>query len=192
MNKAVFLDRDGVINRKAAEGSYIVSWPEFEILPGVIEAIRILNQAAYKVIVVTNQRAVARSKITLTELEEIHRKLIAELASSGAVIDRIYFCPHDLENKCECRKPEPGMLLRAMEELEIDPQRSWMIGDRPVDIEAGRRAGCRTVLVNAGGNGTGGTHGADIIEDDILPEALYQAVKTILGAQTAVPVSSSL
>lgn len=192
MNKAVFLDRDGVINRKAAEGSYIVSWPEFEILPGVIEAIRILNQAAYKVIVVTNQRAVARSKITLTELEEIHRKLIAELARSGAVIDRIYFCPHDLENKCECRKPEPGMLLRAVEELEIDPQRSWMIGDRPADIEAGRRAGCRTALVNAGGNGTGGTHGADIIEADILAEDLYHAVKRILGAQTAVPVSASL
>jgi D-glycero-D-manno-heptose 1,7-bisphosphate phosphatase len=187
MNKAVFLDRDGVINRKAPEGGYIVRWLEFEILPGVVEAIRILNQAAYRVIVVTNQRAVAKNKITLTELEEIHRKLIAEVAQSGAVIDRVYFCPHNLENKCGCRKPEPGMLLRALEELEIDPQQSWMIGDGAVDIEAGRRAGCRTALVRAAWNGTGGTHGADILAED-----LYQAVEIILRTETAVPVSAGL
>jgi histidinol-phosphate phosphatase family protein len=187
MNKAVFLDRDGVINRKAPEGDYIVRWQEFEILPGVVEAIRILNQAAYRVIVVTNQRAVAKNKITLTELEEIHRKLIAEVGQSGAVIDRIYFCPHDLESKCGCRKPEPGMLLRALEEFEIDPQQSWMIGDSAVDIEAGRRAGCRTALIKAGWDGTGGTHGTDILAED-----LYQAVKIILRAETAVPVSVSL
>ncbi len=185
MNKAVFLDRDGVINRKAPQDDYIVRWQEFEILPGVVEAIRNLNQAGYKVIIVTNQRAVAKNKITITELEEIHRKLIAEVGQSGAVIDRIYFCPHEIENKCECRKPEPGMLLRALEEFQIDLQQSWMIGDSAVDIEAGRRAGCRTALITAGR--TEGTHGADILAED-----LYQAVKKILRAETPVPVSTSL
>jgi D-glycero-D-manno-heptose 1,7-bisphosphate phosphatase len=187
MSKAVFLDRDGVINRKAPGEDYIVDWREFEILPGVVEAIRKLNQAAYRLIVVTNQRAVAKHKITLPELEEIHQKLIAEVARSGAVIDGIYFCPHDLESKCGCRKPEPGMLLRALKEFEIDPRQSWMIGDSTVDIEAGRRAGCRTALIKAGWNEEGGAQGADILAED-----LYQAVEIILKTRTAVPVRVSL
>ena len=187
MNKAVFLDRDGVINRKAPEGDYVVRWDEFEILPGVVEAIRILNQSAYRVIVVTNQRAVAKNKMTLSELEEIHGKLIATVAERGGMIDGIYFCPHDLESNCRCRKPKAGMLLRALEEFEIDPQRSWMVGDSPVDIEAGKRSGCRTALVGAGLNRTDGDMGADILAGD-----LSQAVELILRADVSPPLSTSL
>jgi histidinol-phosphate phosphatase family protein len=181
MNKAVFLDRDGVINRKAPGDGYIVHWREFEILPRVVEAIRKLNQAAYRLIVVTNQRAVAKRQITLGELEDLHQKMIAEVARFGALIDGVYFCPHDIASKCGCRKPEPGMLLRALEEFEIDPRLSWMIGDSTVDIEAGRRAGCRTALIKACWNERGGAEGADILAED-----LYQAVEIILKAKTPV------
>jgi histidinol-phosphate phosphatase family protein len=177
MNKAVFLDRDGVINRKAQQGEYIVRWDDFEILPGVVEAIQILNQSAYRVIIVTNQRAVARNKITLGALEELHGKLVATVAEHGAIIDRIYFCPHDLEIHCDCRKPKPGMLLRALEEFEIDPQKSWMVGDSPVDIEAGKRSGCRTALIGEEFNGADTGAGADILAED-----LRHAVALILNA----------
>src|SRR5205814_4953551 len=129
MNKAVFLDRDGVINRKAPEDDYVVKWDQFHLLPGVIEAIRNLNQAAYRVIVVTNQRAIAKNRITISELESIHRKLMEKLGEHSATIDGIYFCPHDLESECGCRKPKPGMLLRALDDFAIDPQLSWMVGD---------------------------------------------------------------
>jgi D-glycero-D-manno-heptose 1,7-bisphosphate phosphatase len=177
MNKAVFLDRDGVINRKAPEGEYIVRWEDFEILAGVVEAVRALNQSGCRVIVVTNQRAIARKKITLAELEEMHARLIAALAEHGASIDRIYFCPHDIEANCDCRKPKPGMLLRALKDFEIDPRKSWMVGDSAIDIEAGKRAGCRTALIGTSSNATDGGAGADILAGD-----LRQAVALILAA----------
>jgi len=180
MNKAVFLDRDGVINRKAPEGDYVVRWDEFELLPGVAEAIRVLNRAAYQVIVVTNQRAVAKNRIALPELEDLHRKLVAKMAELGGVIDGIYFCPHDLESNCECRKPKPGMLLRALEEFQIDPKLSWMVGDSAVDIQAGRSSGCRTALITTSSSQTDAKFGADMLARD-----LCQAVQMILKADTA-------
>ena|SRR5579862_7007754 len=186
MNKAVFLDRDGVINRKAPEGEYIVRWEGFEILPGVVEAIQSLNQSGCCVIVVTNQRAVARSKITLAELQEMHARLIATLAERGAKIDRVYFCPHDLEANCDCRKPKAGMLLRALKEFEIDPLKSWMVGDSAVDIEAGKTAGCRTALIGTSSNATDGGAGADILAGD-----LRQAVALILTADESPALPAS-
>jgi len=175
MNKAVFLDRDGVINRKAAEGKYVVRWEEFELLPGVAQAIRDLNRAAYRVFVVTNQRAVAKNIITLSELESLHRRLIAKVRELGGRIDRIYFCPHDLESNCDCRKPKPGMLLRAMGEFQTDPKASWMVGDSEVDIQAGQRSGCRTALITTSFNRTDAG-----IPADIRAENLQQAVEMIL------------
>ena len=175
MNKAVFLDRDGVINRKAPEDDYVVRWDQFDLLPGVVEAIRTLNQAAYRVIVVTNQRAIAKNRITISELESIHRKLMEKLGEHSATIDGIYFCPHDLESECGCRKPKPGMLLRALDDFAIDPQLSWMVGDSAVDIAAGSKAGCRTVLIGSVSNGLGIEIRADFRAGD-----LYQAVQMIL------------
>lgn len=186
MNKAVFLDRDGVINRKAPEGEYIVRWDDFEILPGVVEAIRTLNQSGYHVIIVTNQRAVAQKKITIAELEKMHGKLIATLAERGGRIDRIYFCPHDLGASCDCRKPKAGMLLRALKEFEIDPRESWMVGDSPVDIEAGKSAACRTALIGASPNGNDSGAGADILAGD-----LRQAVALILTVDESPSLPAS-
>jgi D-glycero-D-manno-heptose 1,7-bisphosphate phosphatase len=135
MYKAVFLDRDGVINRKApSEDEYITLWDEIEILPGVGQAIAWLNRLGFKVIVVTNQRGVAKGLVTIAQLELIHKRMCQHLARRGARIDGIYYCPHALDPPCTCRKPKPGINLAV----------SWMIGDSEKDVEAGKRAGCRT------------------------------------------------
>ena len=120
MNRAVFLDRDGVINRKL-ENDYVKSWDEFHFLPDVIEAIKALNEKGlpsseakgYLVIVVTNQRGIARGLMTEKDLEEIHRRMLRELQRHGARIDDIFYCPHDIKDNCNCRKPQPGMLIQA-------------------------------------------------------------------------------
>ncbi len=144
MTRAVFLDRDGVINRKAPEGRYVTRWEDFHVLPGVVEGITLLNLAGFFVIVVTNQRCVAKGLMTAAELEEMHRRMTALLARAGATIDAIYYCSHEVEESCKCRKPAPGMLLDAASSRGIDLPASWMIGDSDVDVEAGKNAGCKT------------------------------------------------
>jgi D-glycero-D-manno-heptose 1,7-bisphosphate phosphatase len=145
MNKAAFLDRDGVVNRRAPEGAYITRWEEMKFLPGVAEAIALLNQAGLKVIVVSNQRCVAKGLISARDLEQMHRRMCEELAAEGSKVDAVYYCPHELRAACDCRKPKPGMLLEAARTHSLDLAESWMIGDSDIDIEAGRNAGCRTV-----------------------------------------------
>jgi len=144
MAKAVFLDRDGVINRKADAPGYITRWEQMHILPGVAEAISLLHSADYRVLMVTNQRCVAKGLISIADLGHLHERLLTTLAQSGAIIDAIYFCPHDIEPPCSCRKPAPGMLLEAAREHGIALSQSWMVGDSDSDIEAGKRAGCKT------------------------------------------------
>ncbi len=145
MSKAVFLDRDGVINRKAPEGQYVICWEEMTFLPGVADGISLLNKAGFRVIVVTNQRCVAKGLITVQALEELHQQMCNSLAREGAQIDAVYYCPHEKDAGCGCRKPAPGMLLKAKADYGIDLAPSWMIGDSEPDVEAGRNAGCRTV-----------------------------------------------
>jgi D-glycero-D-manno-heptose 1,7-bisphosphate phosphatase len=145
VTKAVFLDRDGVINKNAPEGDYITRWEDFHILPGVAEGISLLNRAGFFVIVVTNQRCIAKGLITEAELQTLHRQMTEFLARGGAIIDDTLYCPHEMESFCECRKPAPGMLLRAARLHGIDLSASWMIGDSDIDIQAGRSAGCKTV-----------------------------------------------
>ena len=149
VNRAIFLDRDGVINQRPVEGEYITRWEDFHILPGVAESIALLNRAGFRVIVITNQRCVAKQQITEPALQEMHRRMLEILNGQGAAIDAVFYCPHDLEPACECRKPEPGMILEASQAWSIDLKSSWMIGDSPSDIEAGRRAGCKTAFLNA-------------------------------------------
>ncbi len=145
MIKAAFLDRDGVINRNAPEGDYILRWEDVAILPGTIEGISKLRQAGFSVIVVTNQRCIAKGLITTAELEKLHERMTEYLAAAGAPIDAIYYCPHELGQSCKCRKPSPGMLLEAAKSRGINLAGSWMIGDSDIDVVAGKRAGCKTV-----------------------------------------------
>ena len=113
-----------------------------------MEAIRALNEAGYKTVIVSNQRCVARGMMTLRQVDELHAKMCAELARQGAQIDAIYVCPHG-EGECHCRKPEIGLFLQAEEAFAVDKAQSWMIGDSASDIRAGERYGVRTVLVNS-------------------------------------------
>ena len=145
MSRAAFLDRDGVVNQKAPQGQYITRWEEMQLLPGVVEAIALLNRAGFLVIVVTNQRCVAKGLITTSELGAIHERMRDALARAGASLDGVYYCPHELQPPCTCRKPRPGMLLEAARAHDIDLSASWMIGDSDKDVEAGKNAGCRTV-----------------------------------------------
>ena len=147
MPRAAFLDRDGVINRKAPEGQYITRWEDFQFLPRVAEAITLLNRAGFSAIVVSNQRCVAKGLLTIAELESIHERMLAQLAASKAPLVDVYYCPHDNHSSCLCRKPAPGMLLQAATEHSIDLADSWMVGDSDIDIQAGKAAGCRTLRI---------------------------------------------
>jgi D-glycero-D-manno-heptose 1,7-bisphosphate phosphatase len=144
VNRAVFLDRDGVINRKAPEGRYITCLEEWVFLPEVAPAIASLNHAGFSVIVVSNQRCVAKGLVSAHELDLMHQWMCRTLAASGAIVDHVYYCPHEKQPPCSCRKPAPGMLFTAAQEHQIDLAASWMIGDSDSDVEAGRNAGCKT------------------------------------------------
>ena len=155
--KAVFLDRDGTINKYVG---FLRNIEDFELLPGVIEAIKKINESGYLCIIVTNQPVIARGEVSEEELDDIHKKLETELGKDGAYIDGLYYCPHhphkgfdgeipELKIDCICRKPKPGMLLKASSDFNIDLSKSWMIGDSESDIVAGINAGCKTVLLSS-------------------------------------------
>jgi D-glycero-D-manno-heptose 1,7-bisphosphate phosphatase len=150
--RAAFLDRDGVLNRKMPEGEYVTTPDEFELLPGAIRGLQLLAAAGYRLIVVTNQRGVARGKLTLDHLSAIHLKMERLLAANGLTLDAIYFCPHG-SGECDCRKPQPGLLLRAFGAFPgLVPGESVLFGDSGSDIEAARRAGVPSVRMAANGS----------------------------------------
>ncbi len=143
----VFLDRDGVINRKLPEGHYVTRWEEFELLPGVAETIAGWNRLGRRVIVVSNQRGVALGVMTEAELQGIHDRLRAELARDGARLDAIYYCPHH-RDECECRKPRTGMIEAAFRDFSgAGPENSVLIGDSLSDMECGRAVGMATIFI---------------------------------------------
>lgn len=146
--RVIFIDRDGVINRKMPEGDYVKSWSEFEFLPGAIEALGLLAKAGYAIFVVTNQRGIARGLMTEADLADIHFKMAQELERRGVRLAGIYYCPHDYEDNCDCRKPKPGLLLRAAREHNLNLADAILIGDSEKDIQAGSAAGCKTILVD--------------------------------------------
>jgi len=148
LEKVVFLDRDGTINRDSPD--YIKSREEFEFLPGSLEAINKLTRHGFVSIVVTNQSAVPRKLISLKELEFVHNMMTLTVALNGGEIKDIFYCPHMPDEGCDCRKPEPGLIFQAREKYEIDLTAAVMVGDSAKDIECARRAGCGAVLVKSG------------------------------------------
>jgi len=174
--RAIFLDRDGVVIRKAPDGEYVTDWREVEFLPGSLEAIAAFSRLGYKVIIVTNQRGVATGKIQLSKLQDIHIKMKEVIAGYGCDLAGIYCCPHDSSEGCTCRKPKPGMLLQAAKEHQLRLPECWMVGDAAADIAAGKSVGCKTVLV---------TQSREYQEwaerPDICAESLALAAKHILG-----------
>ena len=155
--KAIFLDRDGTINKYVG---FLRNIDQFELIDGVSEAIKKINASGYLAIVVTNQPVIARGEVSFEELEEIHRKMETLLGEKGAYLDSIYYCPHhphkgyegerpELKIDCKCRKPKPGLLVIAAQDFNIDLSQSWMVGDGENDIKAGQNAGCWTALIGS-------------------------------------------
>ena len=185
----VFLDRDGVINRKPPEGQFISNWRHFDILPGVEEAIARLNGTGHKVIVVTNQRGVSLRNYTEQDLVELHRRLLDHLASCGARIDAIYYCPHDRE-QCDCRKPRPGMFLRAFKEFPgASNSNSVMIGDSISDIQAGLQLGMKTIFIH--GDPSVQKPGAEraAAMATVSSHSLRDAVSRYLAPESSAPIN---
>lgn len=181
--KAVFLDRDGTINKYVG---FLRHTDQFELLDGVAEAIQIINSHGYLCIVVTNQPVIARGEVSRTELDEIHNKMETLLGYQGSYIDALYYCPHhpdrgfkgeieELKTDCNCRKPKPGMLLKAAEDYNIDLSASFMVGDRQSDIQAGKASGCRTVLI-----------GEQEYGQDITVNNLLEFTRLLSGSQKII------
>jgi histidinol-phosphate phosphatase family protein len=145
MNKAVFLDRDGVLNKERRD--YVKFTSELEIYENISECIKKLKNGGFKVIVVTNQSAINRKLTNHENINEIHNTIQEYLKIHGTKIDGFYYCPHKPDEDCFCRKPKPGMLQAAAEDLEIDLKSSWMIGDNDTDVIAGENAGCKSVKI---------------------------------------------
>jgi D-glycero-D-manno-heptose 1,7-bisphosphate phosphatase len=141
----VFLDRDGVINVDRRD--YVKLWSEFKFLPKVFEALRLLKKNNLRVVVITNQSAVHRGLMSISTLREIHEKMLTAIEVKGGRIEAIYFCPHIPDEKCNCRKPKPGMVLRAKKDLKIDLSRSYLVGDSKKDVELARSVGVKCVRI---------------------------------------------
>ena len=172
--KAVFLDRDGTIARDV---NYCRRVEDFEILPSVPEAIKLLNENGFKVVVITNQSGIARGYFTEETLAQIHQRMREKLAKHGTKVDAIYYCPHHPGDRCECRKPKTALFGRATEELDINLSHSFVIGDTQMDIGAGKTLGCKTVLVT-----TGPKKGNDVIDPpDYIAVNLLDASRWIVN-----------
>jgi D-glycero-D-manno-heptose 1,7-bisphosphate phosphatase len=175
---AIFLDRDGTINE---EVGYLNDPHHLCLIPGAAEAIRLLNDAGLLVVVVSNQAGVGRGYFSTATVEAIHQQLAKQLATRGARVDAVYYCPHHPSEGCSCRKPGAGMLVRAAQEHGIDMQRAFMVGDKASDLDAGCRVGCRTVLVLTGyGEQARETSKNSNCQPDYISRDLYDAVKWIL------------
>ena len=178
--KAVFLDRDGTINKYVG---FLRDIEDFELLDGVSEAIKLINKSGYLAIVITNQPVIARGEVTYSQLDEIHNKMETLLGKEGAYLDAIYFCPHhpdsgfdgevkELKIDCDCRKPKPGLLLKAAEDFNIDLSSSWMVGDSKNDVIAGKNAGCHTALI-----------GKEDCEQEMTVSSLLEFTEKMLGGK---------
>jgi histidinol-phosphate phosphatase family protein len=164
LQRAVFLDRDGVINALVPLPEDQRNSPrnadEFELLPEAFDAVKLLNKAKWLVIIASNQPNIAKGKSTFADLKAITDKMIYEFSTKGAYVDDVYYCTHHPDSKqvvvkelleeCDCRKPKPGLLLKAADDWQISLSQSWMIGDSESDIQAGKAAGCNTLLVKGG------------------------------------------
>jgi D-glycero-D-manno-heptose 1,7-bisphosphate phosphatase len=190
-NRAVFIDRDGTINE---EMGYVNHLDRFTLLPRTTKAIRLINANGLKAVIVTNQSGVARGMFPESLVGEVHRRMEDLLKADGAHIDGIYYCPHhpdfgppEYRKRCNCRKPAIGMIERACNDLGIDPTRSYMIGDRIVDVEFGHKIGAKGILVLTGyGKGEltyrNGQWGE---KPDFVAQDLYDAVRWIITRETS-------
>ncbi len=187
MNRAVFLDRDGVLNE---DPGFLHRLDELVFFPGVVDALTKLSQTDYKIIIVTNQAGIGRGIFTEKEyvqFEKAYLKRLSQLSSNQIRIDKVYFCPHHPEKglgiykrPCTCRKPNPGMLLTARDEFDLDLSQCFMVGDKRSDIQAGKSVDCKTILVKTGCGGQGGS--GCIVKPNFEVKDLSGAVDLVVSA----------
>jgi D-glycero-D-manno-heptose 1,7-bisphosphate phosphatase len=161
---AVFLDRDGTLN---VEKDYVFRYEDWDWVPGALEGLRKFLDLGFRLVVVSNQSGVARGYYKATDVQILHNRVSKELEKEGIQVSKFYFCPHGPPDRCDCRKPKPGLILQAEKELGIDLSRSFMVGDKLIDVQAGQAAGVRPILVGTG-------YGA--VEKKSLPEDIPFAV----------------
>lgn len=181
---AIFLDRDGVINRYPGDTKYVTSWRKFHFLPNAKKAIALLNTKRYPVIVISNQAGVSKGLYTQGALDEITQRMRAELQKSNASIDRVYYCTHRDEDQCSCRKPKTGLLKRAVKEKGVNPKRSFFIGDTIRDIDTAKAAGCKSILVLSGKEKLTNRNNWQT-QPDFIFKNLYEAAKFIVSQDMA-------
>jgi len=179
MPRFILLDRDGVINRRIPHG-YVTSWRDFHFLPGALDALRLLTTEGYKTLVISNQPAVGKGLMTLDQLAGITAQFSQDAKNHGGRIDGVYYCPHRSDDRCDCRKPKPGLLLQARREHLFDFGDTYFIGDSEADELAARRTGCHFVLVI-----DDSPYDGDRVPDHrIIATSLLDAVRLVLKAES--------
>jgi D-glycero-D-manno-heptose 1,7-bisphosphate phosphatase len=185
MFPAIFLDRDGVLIENKSD--YVRDWSDVKIYPDAIRALSLSAIKKYKIVVVTNQSAVGRGLISLETANEINNRLVNLIHRSGGQVDAVYMCPHKPDDRCFCRKPEPGLLLQASQELSLDLTRSWMIGDAWSDVLAGQSAGVRLAILLKTGRGKEQLlkPSPKNVQNHLVSENLSQALESIFDIDNA-------
>ncbi len=174
-NKAIFLDRDGVI---IEDKGYVHKAEDLKFIEGSIEALKLLSKTDYKLIVITNQAGIGRGYYSKKDYHKFTNIMLRKLSAEKARIDKIYFCPHHPDDNCDCRKPKIKMLKRAERDLSIDFSKSWVIGDKTIDIKMGENAGCKTILVKTGCRGGDDNYK---VSPTLITENLIEAAEYILN-----------
>ncbi|MBU1086633.1 MAG: HAD family hydrolase [Candidatus Omnitrophica bacterium] len=179
MEKIIFLDRDGVINR-GRENGYITCWDEFEFLPGVFSALRKLTEAGFKIIIVSNQQGVGKRLYSTQSLADLTERMLERIKRHQAKIWSIHYCPHLAEDNCACRKPKPGLFKQAVVGMMVDFKQAYFIGDTEKDVQAGRHLGMKTILVLSGNTKKQEAVGNFVDRPDFIAEDLAAAVDNIV------------
>lgn len=181
--KHILLDRDGVINRRIPDG-YVTCWEQFEFLPRVLDALRLLAESSYKVLVVSNQACISKGLMSPEELAQLTSRFVEAVMKSGGRICDVYYCPHRAEDGCDCRKPNPGLLRRAQGEHGFVFAQTFLIGDSERDLMAAHEVGCPAVLVRADPPSDFDAHSAPHRPRATVPD-LYEAVQFVLKSGQA-------
>ena len=171
-NKVVFVDRDGVINEDPI-GDYVKRWEDFRFIRGAVNSLKRLNQADFKIVIVSNQAGIGDGVYTEDVLNEITNNMLKELKKEGVEVQRIYYCLHGKEANCECRKPKTGLFQKAAQDVSFEPSKTFFIGDKASDIKAGRNFGLRTIFVLTGH----GQNDKNKLSKDDPPEAIFPSLK---------------
>ncbi|HLD40669.1 MAG TPA: HAD family hydrolase [Candidatus Omnitrophota bacterium] len=179
MTRAVFLDRDGVINRYPGDGKYVTNLKEFSFLPKVKEAIALLTSHKYPLFIISNQAGVGKGLYSQAVLERITEHMLKELSRHKGKVQAVYYCTHRNEDNCSCRKPKAGLIKKAIDGRDIDIKNSFFVGDTIRDIQTARAAGCRSILIFSGQEKPANRDSWPVQPDYVFPD-LYQAAKFII------------